>query len=176
MYKTLIAVGAIAATVLTGCKNTPTPEVMYKTANAIGVSAGMVANASNIPDDTRTVVVDIVKEVDKCIPRTNQTFEAAWTPVAEAHVEKLVADGKLTNYNKDLVLKTFNIAVCGIDYIFDVRYPEARQYQDVVESAVHGFTEGFLVVFKSTTTLSATPKEEFDSQAFEYLKTKTQMK
>lgn len=159
--------------VFTGCKSIPTPEGMYRTATAIGVSAGMVANATGIPDDTRIVIIDIVNEVDKCIPQTNQSFTVAWTPVAEAHIEKLVADGKLTGENKDIVLKTFSIAVCGIDYIFTKRYPTARQYQDVVESAVHGFTEGFLAVFNSTGLVSV-HRIEFDAPAYEYISVQTE--
>lgn len=169
MNKLLVIIGAAVTAVFTGCKSVPTTDGMYTTANAIGVSAGMVANLSKIDDQSRNVVVDIINEVDQCIPQTNQTFEAAWTPVAEAHTAKLIEDGKITKEQAVLILKAFNLAVCGIDYLFDVRYPKARQYQDLVEAAVHGFTDGFLTVFKPVNTFGASNGITFDAPAYNYL-------
>ncbi|MBO6031744.1 MAG: hypothetical protein J6Q22_09745 [Prevotella sp.] len=162
--KVCLAVLVAAVSVaMSGCKKLPTADVMKKTATSIGVAAGLVANETKIDDKTRNAVVAIMEEVARVTPKEGQTFADAWTPVAKEVISKLVAEGKITEGIGTIALGVFGIAVKGIDYIFDVRYPKARQYEELVAAAVSGFTEGFLTVFKpvdSAKSVSFTADED----------------
>lgn len=160
--KAVSAAVAAGMMLVTGCKSVPTPEKMRSASYAIGVAAGLVANETKIDDKTRNTVVSVVQEVAKATPAKGQSFEDAWTPVAKELVAKFVAEGKIDEAQGQLVLSVFGIAVKGIDYIFDVRYPKAREYEELVAAAVSGFTDGFLSVF--------TPAEDKGSKAIEAAK------
>lgn len=173
-----VAVFCAACAMVVGCdfiKTLPTDEQMTNAAKAIGTAAGLVANAVDIDATARVVVVDIVSKVESSVPETNQTFAAAWTPIAQQHVAKLVEDKKLDAAQGQLVVMAFTTAVDGIDYVFDVRYPEAKQHKNLVSAATHGFCTGFLSAFKkdTSTMMSAAPvasQSRYDAKAYEWLK------
>ena len=96
----------------------------------------------------RNTVVAIMEEVARVTPKQGQSFEEAWTPVAKEIVAKLIAEGKIDDGIGNISLAAFSIAVKGLDYIFTVRYPKAKEYEELVNAAVTGFTEGFLTIFK----------------------------
>lgn len=170
MNKTIASMLTALAVTIVGCKQVPTPESLEATSKAVGVAAAMVANKTSIDDASRNAVIDIMNEVETCIPETNQTFEAAWTPIAERHVKKLLDDGKITEAQQKLILGAFSVAIKGIDYIVTVRYPKVHEYQELVEAASHGFCDGFLSTFKPANTVSANAtKIEPDKEAYEYL-------
>ena len=182
MKKYLTALTAFTAAVLTlitGCKGIPTPETMKTTATAVGAAAGLVANETKIDDAARNTVVAIVEEVARVTPKPGQTFEDAWTPVAKDVVAKLVTDGKISEGQGQLALAAFGIAVKGIDYLFDIRYPKAREYEELVAAAISGFTEGFLTVFKPVdANVKGTPAKavEPDAEALKWLREKAAAK
>lgn len=153
-FKSIVA-AAIAAFALAGCKSIPTPEQMKATATAIGVAAGLVADETKISEKARNTVVAIVEEVSRATPAVGQTFEEAWTPVAQSLVDKYVAEGKIDAATGQIAMTAFAFVVKGIDYIFTVRYPKARQYEELVAAAIAGFTDGFLTVFKPINEKSA---------------------
>lgn len=168
----MIAAVACMVTVV-GCKSVPTDSQMYTTSYAVGATTGLIADMTKIDDTTRNAVIDIVNIVDTCVPATNQTFTEAWTPIAAAHIAKLVEAGKIDAGQGILIAKTFDIACNGIDYLFNVRYPQARQYQDLVEAATHGFCDGFLITFKpSNVTCATTTPVEIDQATYKYLSKK----
>jgi hypothetical protein len=167
----MMAVFAAAATIVcAGCKSLPTAEVMKSTATSIGYAAGLVANETKIDDKARNTIVEIVNEVAKVVPAQGQKFEEAWTPVAKEIVAKLIADGKITEGIGTISLAAFGIAVKGIDYIFDIRYPKAREYEELVAAAVSGFTEGFLTVFKPANDATKGTAYKADDAAYKWLK------
>lgn len=170
--KMMAAFAAIATIVCTGCKSLPTAEVMKSTATSIGYAAGLVANETKIDDKARNTIVDIVNEVAKVVPAKGQTFEDAWTPVAKEIVAKLIAEGKIDEGIGTISLAAFGIAVKGIDYIFDVRYPKAREYEELVAAAVSGFTEGFLAAFKPVNGDTKGISYKADDAAYKWLKCK----
>jgi len=170
MKKAMFAALAVVCAVFVGCKTVPTTEDIYSTSYAVGVSAGLVCNMTKIDDTSRNAVIDIMNEVQQCVPATNQTFEAAWTPIAKSHVAQLIADGKIDKGQGDLILALFGLAVKGIDYIFEVRYPQAKQYRDLTVAAVDGFIGGFLTVFKPANVTDARGTVLYDAEAYEYLK------
>lgn len=153
-----------------GCeKALPTVEQMKTTATCIGTAAGMAANLTKIEAADKAVLKDIMNKVEKCVPVTNQTFTAAWTPIATEHTEALVKTGKLTSEKSVLLLSAFSTACRGIDYIFDVRYPAARQYNDLIAAAVTGFTSGFNGVLAVDADKLAAPPRDYDKEALEFL-------
>jgi len=179
MSKGIKLFGAVAITSLcvalttasVGCKSVPTTDTMYRTSYAVGVTTGMIANETKIDDASRNAICDVLNIVSSCVPETNQTFEAAWMPIAKAHIAKLVEDGKLDAAQARMVETTFSLIVQGIDYLFEYRFPKAKAYKEVVIAAIDGFTGGFLTVFKpANDTLSSARTVEFDAQAYQWLK------
>lgn len=172
MKKILFAAVAAGLVALTGCK--PTPEQINQTASAIGYAAGLVANETGIKDDARNAVVAILNEVRACVPAEGQSFEDAWTPVIKAKVAELVAAGKLDEATGALVTSCAVIAAKGVDYLFDVRYPEAKQYAELVAAGASGAIDGFLAAFKpvdgKALAGTANGNVEYDKAAYEFLK------
>lgn len=157
----------IALMASVGCKSVPTTDTMYRTSYAVGVTTGMIANETKIDDASRNAICEVLEVVSSIVPETNQTFEAAWTPIAKAHIARLVEDGKLDDAQARMVETAFSLVVQGIDYIFEFRYPEARECKEVVIAAVDGFTGGFLAVFTPANDVRAV---EADAQAYQWLK------
>lgn len=175
MKKLLTAMVAVLGVALgivcVGCKSMPTSDAMYTTSYAIGVATGMVANETNIDDATRKAVCEVIELVTECVPETNQTFSVAWTPIADKRVAELVSGGKLTENQGELVKKAFSVVVSGIDYIFEVRYPKAKEYKELVTASVNGFTDGFVTVFKvSGDTRDSGLAAIVDIEAYNWLK------
>lgn len=172
------ATGTVATTV-TGCKALPTSEVMYSTSIAIGYATGMIANQCKIRTEDRQIVIDIVNIVSQTVPSEGQTFEEGWTPIAQEHVQKLIDEGRIDKGLGDIILAAFALVVKGIDYIFEIRFTNAKQYKDLVIAAIDGFTTGFLTVFKPESleeingecdACSERALRWYDREAYDYLK------
>lgn len=181
MKKTLrsIASLAVAAALLAGCSSTtelPTPEKICAVAKSVGTAAGLVASKASMEDSQRALVREIVADVQKCVPATNQTFSAAWTPIAKEKTAKLTEAKKLTEAQASLVMSAFSVAVDGIDYLFAIKYPAAKTSADLVNTAAIGFCEGFLSTFSASSTATAavamSAKPEYDEAAYKWLSKK----
>lgn len=165
---------AVCVSILTsigiGCKSIPSVDGITTMSKAVGVATGTACNMTKIDDTTRNAIVDIVNTVDACVPQTNQTFEAAWYPIAERHVAKLVEEKKIDDAQGVIICTAFKTVCKGADYMFDVKWPKARQYSDLVSAASHGFTDGFLAVFKPVNVVSAANNTVMmDIEAYKYL-------
>lgn len=172
--KKIIFSALAAAAVLTGCKSIPSVDSMEKTSKAVGVATALVANKVKMTEDQCEAIVYIVGQVKSTVPASGQSFEAAWTPIAKANVQKLVSEGKLTAVEGEVVLTAFSVVVKGVDYIFYVRYPKAKQYEELTRAAVKGFCEGFLAYFdcegcSDCTLRAAKDQDVVDCDAYEYL-------
>lgn len=177
MKKILASFVAAIVMVIVGCKSLPTPESLAVTSRAVGIAAATVANMTKIDDASRNVVVEIMNEVEGCIPQTNETFEAAWTPIAKRHVQKLVDEKKIDDGQATLILGAFDVACKGIDYLVFIRYPKAVEYTELVEAATHGFCEGFLSNFKPANRMCfGCAMDKSDKEAYEYLLTLKNLK
>lgn len=150
LYYSFAVLGLALGIVGLGCKSIPSNDAMYSTSYAIGVASGMVAQETSLDKETSSVICDIFEIVSECTPETNLTFSSSWTPLAKTHIDKLIADGKLTKAQGVLVEKTFGVLVTGIDYIFEVRFPNAKQYKDIVSAAIKGFTKGCITVMRNS--------------------------
>jgi len=166
MKKTILAMAFAAVAMFTGCK--PTAEQIKTTATAIGYAAGLVANETPIKDDARNTLVEVLGEVRGCVPAEGQSFAEAWEPVITAKVAEFVEKGKIDAATGELVKTAALMAAKGVDYLFDVRYPEARKYEELVAAGMSGAIDGFLTAFKPVDSKVAAPK--YDKKAYEWFK------
>lgn len=168
MKKSILVLFTAALAAFTGCK--PTAEQIKSTATAIGYAAGLVANETKIKDDARNAIVTILNEVRECVPAEGQSFADAWTPVIKEKVAALVKAGKIDAATGELVTTIAIMAAKGIDYLFDVRFPKAKQYEELVAAGVSGAVDGFLAAFKPVDSTEAKAKTECDKEAYEWFK------
>lgn len=167
MNKLITIMLAALTAVFVGCDpKLPTPDKMEATSKAVGVAAGMVANQFKIDADVRAAIKEVMQKVAEVTPAADQSFTDAWTPVADEVIAKLVADGKLTEDQAVIAKTAFQVATKGIDYVFDVKYPKAKEVKELVDAAIRGFTDGFLSVFSDT--MKAAPVD-YDKEAYKYL-------
>lgn len=154
-----------------GCTTIPDVDKMYKASKATGVATGLIANMTDIDTTVRNTIIDIMNNAVTCIPETNQTFYAAWMPIAQKHTQRLIDEKKIDSGEGEIIIATFTVVTKGIDYMFDVKYPKAREYQNITEAAVHGFSDGFLVVFTPVNLLGASENIiiEYDKDTYGYL-------
>ena len=169
MKKMLYCIMALALAGFVGC--TPTEEQVKQTATAIGYAAGLVANETPIKDDARNAIVEIMGEVRACVPAEGQSFVDAWTPVIKEKVAKFVEAGKIDAATGEIVVTACVLAAKGVDYLFDVRYPKAKQYAELVAAGASGAIDGFLRAFKPVDAKLGAEKPKYDKKAYEWLKT-----
>lgn len=170
MKKILMIVAMALSCIFAGCKSVPTVDTMKTTAEAVGKAAGYVANQTKIDDKSRTVVIEIMARASQVVPGEDQTFVDAWMPIAKEVTDKLVAEGKIDEGQAALIDGAFGVVCKGLDYLVTVRYPKAKQYENLVSAAVKGFTEGFLTVFKPVNGIVSVPAVDgYDRDAYEYL-------
>lgn len=177
MKKVMMATLATVAMAFTGC--TPTAEEINKTATAIGYAAGLVANKTKVDNNARNAIVAVLNDVRQCVPSEGQSFVDAWTPVIKSKVEELVKAGKIDAITGELVTSVALMAAKGVDYIFDVRFPKAKQYEELVAAGASGAIDGFLTVFKPVNhseddcqdcVARGNAKKDYDKEAFEWFK------
>lgn len=177
MKKILISSSCLFALMLaiSGCNTVPTSENAYATSYMIGVSTGMIMNNTDIKNEQRGEIIAILNEVKSIVPEADHSFKESWTPIAESHVSRLIDDGKINQVEGNLILTTFNTVVLGIDYLFDVRYPEYRQYKDINGAAVHGFISGLLDTYREENYALQSTNKAYDKEAYEFLMIKNGM-
>ena len=171
MKKVLIAAMASVCMLFIGCKKElPTADTMNKVATSIGIAAGTVANMTKIDDTSRNVTCDIMNKVREFVPAKDQSFTDCWVPVAEAYIKELKDAGKINDLQESLIKSGVKIASNGIDYIFDKRYPKAKNIEELTRAATSGFIDGFLTVFKPVDANAVEKaKANMDKDAYEYL-------
>lgn len=169
MNKILTGIAAAALIAVTGCKTTPTVDTMYSTSYAIGVSAALVMNQTKINDTDRNIIIDIVNTVNSSVPSTNTTFTTSWTPIAQQHVDELVANGKIDASEGSIIMSLFAAGVKTLDYVVYKRYPVVGQNVELLESTTHGFCTGLLTYYKPADSLSVGPAVVKDEEAYTYM-------
>lgn len=167
-----------ALVMVAGCN--PTAEQINATATAIGYAAGLVANTTKIKDDARNALVTVLNEVRSCVPSEGQSFTDAWAPVIKMKVNELVAAGKINEATGAIVTSVAIMAAQAVDYLFDVRFPEAKKYEELVRAGASGALDGFLAVFKPVNCndceecddceLRSKAKKNYDQEAFQWFK------
>lgn len=137
---------ALSICAFVGCKSVPSADTVYLVANAGGTATALVMNETTLDTEKRIVIRDIMNEVRDCTPEVGQTLEAAWTPIAKEHVNLLIQEGKIDAATGDLILAGFKTVMVGVNLI-ENRYPKIRAYRDLTDSAIAGFTDGFIAKF-----------------------------
>lgn len=138
---------ATVATVVVGCKHTPTTDTVYMVAHAGGTSTALVMNETSLSAEKRTVIRDIVKEIRECTPEVGQTLDAAWTPIAQAHTDLLVQEGKIDAATGVVIMAGFKTIMVGVN-LLEARYSVIHTSRDLLNAAIAGFTDGFLAKFE----------------------------
>lgn len=134
------------AEVALGCKNVPSCDVIYMVAHAGGTGTALVMNETKLDTEKRTIIRDITKEVRECTPEVGQTLEAAWSPIAQAHTDLLVQEGKIDAATGVVIMSGFKTVMVGVN-LLEARYPQIRADRDLLSAFIAGFTDGFLAKF-----------------------------
>ena len=134
------------AGVVTGCHSLPPADPVYMVAHAGGTGTALVMNETSLDTAKRTVIRDITKEVRECTPEVGQTLEAAWTPVAQAHTDLLIQEGKIDAATGVVIMSGFKTVMVGVN-LLEARYPHLRVNRDLLNAFITGFTDGFLAKF-----------------------------
>ena len=132
---------------VTGCKHTPATSTVYMVAHAGGAGTALVMNETSLDTEKRTVIRDIVKEIRECTPEVGQTLDAAWTPIAQAHTDLLVQEGKIDAATGVVIMAGFKTVMVGVS-LLEARYPVIHTSRDLLNAAIAGFTDGFLAKFE----------------------------
>ena len=166
-------IAAVMAVFITGCDKNLTPERMTTISTVIGRTAGYTCELSKTKTEVKETIMKVLDISSEVVPTNGQTFAEAWTPVIDAEINKLVAEGKLDAAGAQVAKLALGVACDGIDYVF-VKYPKAKEGKELVSAAVTGFISGY----KSVVTLKAggDGKIDIDEDAFKYLKAKMSSK
>jgi len=170
MKNTLITIVAMAMIALCGCKTSQiTVEESYKIGTAVGnTTAYVLNNQFDVSNSTKTVIIDVVTEISKYVPATNETCSSTWTPIVKSLTDGYVKEGRMTQNEADRVVKDFKYITTLLDKYIDKK--GLRSYQELIDSFVHGFCDKFLEKFKNNVLLaSSIENEELDEEAYEYL-------
>lgn len=163
IIKTIVA--ATMAFVITGCDKLPTPERMTEISTAIGKTAAVACELSKTKKEVREAILNVLDIAGKVVPAPGKTFTETWTPIIKEEVQKLVDAGKLDKAAATTVQIALAAACSGLDYVF-VKYPKAKDVEELVAASITGFINGY----KSVGSLMATENLEIDNDAYEYIK------
>lgn len=166
MKNILISSVVAFCAILVGCDELPSEEKIGNLSKTIGYAAGMTCDLTKIDDATRGIVLEVMDVIDDIIPETDESFTKAWKAPIEETIAKFIADGKIDEKQGIIIKTVMNAVTKGMDYMFDVRWPEAKKYKNLVSAAVRGFTEGFKTVIRPANLLSA---QKFDYDEKEYV-------
>ena len=170
MKKIIATLMAALTLAFVGCDKEPTPEKMKTVADAVGRAAGFVANQTKIDDKSREVVIEIMTKASEIVPKEDESFVDAWSPIAKEITDKLVTEGKIDAGQSILINGAVNVACRGLDYLVTVRFPKVKKYENLVSAGVEGFTGGFLAVFTpANAAVAAKAPANYDKEAYDFL-------
>ena len=159
-----------AAAAIAGCKHPISDDSMRKIAFAFGGTTGLVLDQiDGIDAKSRNAIIDIVNRGYTIVPAEGQTIFDAWKEVAKRHVEALVLDGTITATQGDLILSAFDLVLKGVALLIE-RHPEIGTYGSLTVSAIEGFCNGFLAVYKPVDANDSCSDCTVDVKAFKALK------
>ena len=164
MKKTICLAMTASLMAITGCKDVPSADTIGTLSKTIGYAAGITCNLSNISPGCRKTIIEVLDIASEVVPGTNETFTTAWTPIVKKTVDEFVENGKIDKGEGALIVSAMGVATSGLDYMFDVRWPKAKQYKELVSAGTKGFIEGF----KSVVNMTAESKSTFDYDKEEY--------
>jgi len=171
VFSLFAAIITACAVLVSGCKTIPSEATIKGVSESVGRAAGYAVELGKTKTEVKEAIVKVLDVIVKVVPAEGQTFIAAWKPIIDEEVDKLVADGKLKAEDAVLTKNMLYIACDGIDLVFN-RYPKAREYKNLVSAAVSGFVNGY----KSVVTPVDGARAEYDKDAYEILRKKFESK
>jgi len=167
MFSVFTAAAVACAAFVTGCKSLPSEATIRGVGESIGRAAGYAVELGKTKTEVKEAIVKVLDIAAKVVPEPNQTFVAAWKPLIDEEVAKLVAAGKLKEVDAALAKSALYVACEGVDLVFN-RYPKAREYKNLVSAATGGFVAGF----KSVVNFAAGERANYDEEAYKALRKK----
>lgn len=131
---------------LTGCKTRPNVDNINRIFYYGGSGTALVMNETSLNKEKRVVIYDVFVDIKACNPEVGQPLEAAWTPIAQKHVDLLVTEGKIDAATGVVIMAGFRTAMAGVN-LLEQHHPEIREDRDLLSAAIAGFTDGFLERF-----------------------------
>jgi len=164
---------AMTVVLFSGCKDLPDAATIGSLSKAVGYAAGITCNLTKMSEKTKTNLVEILDIAAEVLPEKDQSFTEVWTPLVKDLVGKAVAEKKIENGEGQLIILAMGVVTKGLDYVFDVRWPNAKKYTDLVAAGTKGFVEGFKSVLKVSLAKGEFPydKAEYD-KAIEFFNQK----
>ena len=142
----LIAFAFVGLMKLTGCKTRLNVDNINRIFYYGGASTALVMNETSLEKEKRIVIYDVFVDIRACNPEVGQPLEAAWTPIAQKHVDILVTEGKIDAGTGVVIMAGFRTAMAGVN-LLEQHHPEIREDRDLLSAAITGFTDGFLERF-----------------------------
>ena len=176
MKKQIFIIFTLLLSICVGCKSVPSDAKVYTVSYAVGAASAKVVDKTNINEKTTKAIIKKLNTVQIYVPATNETFNAKWMPIVSTNSKNMVTAGELTQFEAVIIEKTFVVICNGLDYIIEKRYPDVNVYENLMSSAIYGFSTGFLTYFNnanvfSSRSISDSLDEDEYLKAIEYLKT-----
>lgn len=140
---------------LAGCKTTQSIDKVNRAFYYGGTTISLVMNETSLSKEKRVVIRDVFVDIKTCNPEVGQPLEAAWTPIAQKHVDALVSEGKIDSATGVVIMAGFHTAMTGVN-LLEQHYPEIRKDRDFLSAAISGLTDGFLEHFIVDPDVNAT--------------------
>lgn len=177
MKKQIFIIFTLLLSICVGCKSVPSDAKVYTVSYAVGAASAKAVDKTKVNEKTTKAIIKTLNTVQICVPATNETFTVKWMPIVSTNSKNMVTAGELTQLEAAIIEKTFVVICNGLDYIIEKRYPDVNVYENLMSSAIYGFSTGFLTYFNnvnvfSSRSISNSLDEEEYLKALEYLKTR----
>lgn len=177
MKKQIFIIFTLLLSICVGCKSVPSDAKVYTVSYAVGAASAKAVDKTKVNEKTTKAIIKTLNTVQICVPATNETFTVKWMPIVSTNSKNMVTAGELTQLEAAIIEKTFVVICNGLDYIIEKRYPDINVYENLMSSAIYGFSTGFLTYFNnvnvfSSRSISNSLDEEEYLKALEYLKTR----
>lgn len=179
-FKSLVAcfMAALMSMFIVGCNETdklPTVEKITAVSTVVGRTAGYACELSKTKTEVKQSISQVLDVVSAVVPEAGKTFTETWTPVIDVELNKLVEAKKIDASGAAVAKVALKAATEGLDYLFTVKFPKAKDVKELVGAATTAFIDGYRSVV--TTALAAEKAApELDEDALKYIKTKISAK
>jgi hypothetical protein len=172
--KKLLAI-LIAVVSIVGCVSVPTVQSVNIASNGIGAATAAAVSQMEMDKIVQNNIINIMNVLNDIVPTTNSTYVSTWTPVVDQHLQKLLTDGKIDIIQASVIRTSIILGAEGIDYMFR-KHPEWLYYSELVNTAVHGFINGYINVFcVLIRNVYPVNSIHIDMDAYQYVSTRSRM-
>lgn len=151
--KKLLTSLTLCTVLLTGCTTTDTgtfnPVLAENVAKIAGSSTAIILLAipkiSSNPN-VKVAIYEVTTAIESVVPAQDQTYAQAITPVVNATVDKLIAQGKISTEEGSLIKEACMVLASGVDLAL-IKYPKAKEVSANTNLIVKSFMKAFNTVF-----------------------------